>query len=157
MNTTRRPVAPTDWSAALRERGLRVTRQRLAVLEALRGAQHSTAEELRAIAAEHSEGLTQQAVYLILDDLERVGLARRFDAPRAAARYEIRRGDNHHHLLCTRCGAIADVDCVVGAAPCLHPSDDAGFRIESADVVFRGVCADCRRTDADALDATVAS
>ena len=135
--------APTDWSARLREQGLRVTRQRLAVLEALEAHPHATVEELHAHAVASCATLTAQAVYLMLDDLARAELVRRLDAPRSAARFETRVGDNHHHLQCVECGRIVDIDCVVGEAPCLHPSEAHGFALDIADVLFRGRCPAC--------------
>ena len=79
----------------------------------------------------------------ILDDLGRAGLVRRFDAPRTAARFETRIGDNHHHAVCDECGRIEDVDCAVGEAPCLIPEAPRGFAVHTAEVVYRGICADC--------------
>lgn len=143
MEETVHAVSRPDWSVALRERGLRITKQRLAVLGALHEHQHSTVDELHAAASESLPTLTSQAVYLMLDDLIGAGLVRRLDAPRSAARFETRAGDNHHHLLCTSCGRIVDVDCAVGEAPCMHPSDPHGFTVEITDVLFRGRCSDC--------------
>lgn len=137
-----------DWSTVLRERGLRVTKQRLAVLGALQEHQHSTVDELHAAATAELPTLTSQAVYLMLDDLIAAGLVRRLDAPRSAARFETRTGDNHHHLMCTSCGRIVDVDCAVGTAPCMHPTDAHGFTVDVTDVLFRGRCADCLADDA---------
>lgn len=140
-------VTSEDWSAALRERGLRVTKQRLAVLGALHEHQHSTVDQLHAAATVELPTLTAQAVYLMLDDLIAAGLVRRLDAPRQAARFETRADDNHHHLLCSECGRIVDVDCTVGEAPCLHPSNAHGYEIEAADVLYRGRCPDCQTTE----------
>lgn len=137
------PERATDWSAALRERSLRVTKQRLAVLGALERNPHATVDELHEAATRELPTLTSQAVYVMLDDLVAAGIVRRLDAPRSAARFETRVGDNHHHLLCTSCGRIVDVDCAVGEAPCLHPSNAHGFEVEAADVLYRGRCPAC--------------
>jgi Fur family ferric uptake transcriptional regulator len=88
--------------------------------------------------------LSPQAVYGVLKALVATGLARRFEPAGAPALFELRVGDNHHHLVCRSCGAVADVDCAVGAAPCLSPSDAAGFVIDEAEVVFWGLCANCQ-------------
>ncbi len=134
------------WRSSLRRAGLRVTRQRVAVLELLDASPHSSAERIFAAATpQRAElgSLTLQAVYGILDDLGRTGLVRRFDAPRTAARFETRIGDNHHHAVCDECGRIEDIDCAVGEAPCLVPASPSGFAVHTAEVVYRGVCADC--------------
>lgn len=132
-----------DWPARLRERGRRVTRQRVAVLQALDARPHATADDVHADAVREVPGLSLQAVYLMLAELTAAGLLRRFDAPRQPARYETRTGDNHHHLVCDRCGRVEDVDCAIGESPCLTPSETHGFRIEQALVTFIGVCAGC--------------
>ncbi|WP_424464861.1 Fur family transcriptional regulator [Pseudoclavibacter helvolus] len=136
------------WQSVLRRAGLRVTRQRVAVLELLDASPHSSAERIFAAATPlrgELGSLTLQAIYGILDDLGRVGLVRRFDAPRTAARFETRIGDNHHHAVCDSCGRIEDVDCAVGEAPCLVPEAPRGFAVHTAEVVYRGLCADCSR------------
>lgn len=147
-----RAAAPHDWGAELRARGLRVTKQRLAVLGALHANQHSTVDEVHVAAMRELPTLTAQAIYLMLDDLIDAGLVRRLDAPRSAARFETRVGDNHHHLLCTSCGRIVDVDCAVGEAPCIHPDNSHGFEIEAADVLYRGRCPQCAKA-AQGIDA----
>ncbi|PPG38862.1 Fur family transcriptional regulator [Pseudoclavibacter sp. RFBA6] len=134
------------WRSALRDAGLRVTRQRVTVLELLDADPHASAERIFAAATSlraELGSLTLQAVYGILDDLGRTGLVRRFDAPRTAARFETRIGDNHHHAVCDECGRIEDIDCSVGEAPCLVPDAPNGFAVHTAEVVYRGVCADC--------------
>ena len=88
--------------------------------------------------------ISTQAVYDVLEALETTGLVRRIEPAGSPAIFEARVRDNHHHLVCRRCGAVADVDCVVGAAPCLDPSDLGGFAVDEAEIVFWGVCADCR-------------
>jgi len=128
----------------LRSAGLRVTAGRLAILEALDGNPHSDAATLHAVLSGQT---SVQSVHNVLSDLTTAGIIRRIESAGSAARYERRAGDNHHHVVCTMCGAVADVDCVMGDAPCLHPSDAAGFTISTAEVTFRGVCANCSAPD----------
>lgn len=139
----------TQWSEALRERGLRVTRQRLAVLEAVATHPHQPAEAVHAAVARQLPEITVQSVYTVLHDLTAQQLVRRFDPPGAAACYETRTEDNHHHAICTVCGRIEDVDCIHGEAPCLEAPARLGMKIEVADVVFRGVCARCAAQPAE--------
>ena len=134
----------TMWAPRLRDAGLRVTRPRLAVLDALAGHPHADADTLVTVARRVHPTLSPQAVYGVLKALVAVGLARRVEPAGAPALYEVRVGDNHHHLVCRSCGTVADVDCTVGAAPCLSPSDTAGFVVDEAEVVFWGLCPDCR-------------
>jgi Fe2+ or Zn2+ uptake regulation protein len=132
-----------DLEALLRAASLRVTRPRLAVLAALRGHPHvDTDTVIDLVRAEHST-VSHQAVYDVLRVLVDAGLVRRIQPAGATARYECRVGDNHHHVVCRSCGAIADVDCAVGGAPCLSPSDDHGFVVDEAEVVYWGTCPDC--------------
>jgi len=134
----------TDLERELRAAGLRVTSGRIAILEALETHPHSDAETIRrSLTGEHSD-TSIQSVHNVLGDLADAGIIRRIEPAGSAVRYERRVDDNHHHIVCTSCGAIADVDCVVGHAPCLHPSDAAGFAVSSAEVTFWGLCADCR-------------
>lgn len=152
-------TTPHHWPDALRERGLRVTRQRLAVLDAVRQSPHQSAESVHAEVARILPEITVQSVYTMLHDLTAHRLLRRFDPPGSAARYETRTEDNHHHAVCVSCGRIEDVDCVHGAAPCLQPSPGLAMTIETADVIFRGTCDHCaaqqaaehERTSAPAL------
>ncbi|WP_146341365.1 Fur family transcriptional regulator [Nesterenkonia sp. NBAIMH1] len=137
-----------DWPSQLRQRGMRVTRQRLAVLEAVGSQPHQPAEGVHAAVAETLPEITVQSIYTVLHDLTAKELIRRFDPPGAAACYETRTEDNHHHAICTSCGRIEDVDCVHGEAPCLEAPASLGMQIDVADVVFRGVCADCRHRPA---------
>ena len=127
----------------LRDHGLRVTRPRIAVLEVLAEGGHFEVDEIANRVRGRLETVSMQAVYDVLGALARVGLARRIEPAGSPALYERRVGDNHHHVVCRSCGVIADVDCAVGHAPCLHASDDAGFVIDEAEVVFWGLCPDC--------------
>lgn len=136
-------TASTDDGTLLRERGLRVTGARLGVLRALDGHQHSTADDLvRAVRADLGT-VSVQAVYDCLHALTAAGLLRRMEPAGHPARYERRVGDNHHHVVCRGCGAVADVDCTVGAAPCLTPRDTHGFTVDLAEVTFWGLCPTC--------------
>ncbi|MCA0145124.1 Fur family transcriptional regulator [Blastococcus sp. LR1] len=128
----------------LREAGLRVTRPRLAVLGVLADHPHADADTIVTAAREQHPSLSPQAVYGVLKAFVGAGIARRIEPAGAPALFELRVGDNHHHLVCRSCGAIADVDCVVGASPCLKPSDAAGFVVDEAEVVFWGMCRDCQ-------------
>ena len=132
-----------DLEAELRSASLRVTRPRLAVLASLRDHPHvdtDTVIELVRVAQPH---VSHQAVYDVLRALTDAGLVRRIQPAGATARYERRVGDNHHHVVCRSCGAIADVDCAAGHTPCLTASDDHGFVIDEAEVVYWGTCPDC--------------
>ena len=128
----------------LREAGLRVTQQRVAVLDAVRRLPHADTDSLiSAVRAETGE-ISHQAVYDVLRALTEAGIVRKIQPLGTVARYEGRVGDNHHHVVCRSCGAIADIDCVVGEAPCLQPSDAHGFTVDEAEVVFWGMCPTCR-------------
>ncbi|SFR66914.1 Fur family transcriptional regulator, ferric uptake regulator [Agromyces sp. CF514] len=136
----------TTLDSALRSAGLKATAGRVAVLEALDSMAHSDAEQvLRAISRDLPK-TSIQSVHNILADLTAAGLIRRIEPAGSAALYERRIDDNHHHVVCSRCGAVADVDCVVGHAPCLTPSTTSGFAIQTAEVTFWGVCPDCQAT-----------
>lgn len=128
----------------LRSAELRVTSGRVAVLRALEQSPHSTAEQVFELISGALPGTSPQAVYMVLNDLTRAGLTRKFEPAGSAALYERRIGDNHHHLVCESCGAVQDVDCAVGKAPCLTPSGGEGFRVREAEVTFWGVCASCQ-------------
>lgn len=136
------PPAPT--AELLREHGLQVTAQRLAVLRAVHGHAHATADALAESVRGEIGTISRQAVYDVLGAFVERGLVRRIEPSRSPARYEARVADNHHHIICRGCGAIADVDCAVGAAPCLHAADDHGYEIDEAEVVYWGRCPDCR-------------
>ncbi|MEV8214225.1 Fur family transcriptional regulator [Leifsonia sp. NPDC077715] len=128
----------------LRGAGLKVTRGRLAVLEALAQRPHADAETVFGAVLRTLPGTSIQNVHNVLGDLTAAGLLRRIEPAGSAARYERRIGDNHHHVVCTSCGAVADVDCVVGHAPCLHPSEAGGYAIDTAEVTFWGLCPSCQ-------------
>ncbi|GIF75845.1 Fur family transcriptional regulator [Asanoa siamensis] len=131
------------FEGQLRAASLRVTRPRLAVLAALRDHPHVDTEQVIALVRADDPSVSRQAVYDILRALTDAGLVRRIQPAGATARYESRVGDNHHHVVCRSCGAIADVDCAVGHVPCLTASDDRGFVVDEAEVVFWGACPDC--------------
>ncbi|UGT52907.1 transcriptional repressor [Nocardia asteroides] len=136
-----------DARRLLREAGLRVTAPRLAVLNAVAARPHADAEAITAAARAALGTVSTQAVYDVLNACVRVGILRRIEPAGSPARFETRTGDNHHHLVCRSCGAVVDTDCVVGAAPCLQPADDHGFAIDEAEVVFWGLCPDCRNQE----------
>ena len=139
-------VATSDLEQLLRESSLRVTRPRVAVLKAVYAAPHADTDTLiRAVRAELPD-VSHQAVYDVLRAVTTAGLVRRIQPAGSVARYESRVGDNHHHVVCRVCGSIADVDCAVGHAPCLTASDDHGFVVEEAEVVYWGTCPDCAAT-----------
>ena len=133
----------SDFVAQLRAASLRVTRPRLAVLAALRDHPHVDTDTVYALVREVLPTVSRQAVYDVLHALTTARLVRRIEPAGATARYESRVGDNHHHVVCRSCGVIADVDCAVGHAPCLTTSDDHGFVIDEAEVVYWGFCPDC--------------
>ncbi len=128
----------------LREVGLRVTRPRAAVLSAVHAHPHADTESILGVVRRDHGDVSHQAVYDVLRALTQTGLVRRIQPTGSVARYEARVGDNHHHAVCRTCGTIADVDCAVGDAPCLTASDDAGFAIDEAEVIYWGQCQHCR-------------
>jgi Fur family ferric uptake transcriptional regulator len=132
-----------DFEAQLRAVSLHVTRPRLAVLAALRDHPHSDTETVIALVRAEQPRVSHQTVYDVLRVLTEAGLVRRIHPAGATARYESRVGDNHHHVVCRSCHAIADVDCAVGDAPCLTASDDHGFVVDEAEVVYWGTCPGC--------------
>ena len=127
----------------LRESDLRVTRPRLAVLRVVQTLPHADTDSILDAVRQELPAVSHQAVYDSLHTLTSVGLVRRIQPSRSVARYESRVGDNHHHVVCRSCGAIADVDCAMGEAPCLAPSDDRGFSIDEAEVIYWGLCPEC--------------
>ena len=135
-----------DPIAALRDAGLRVTGPRVAVLRALQAHPHADTDTLADAARIELGAVSTQAVYDVLRALTEAGIARRIEPAGSPARFELRVGDNHHHVVCRGCGAVADVDCAVGHRPCLTASDDHGFVIDEAEVTYWGLCPDCSAT-----------
>lgn len=144
-----------ETESALRAAGLRVTRPRVAVLEAVHDQPHADTDAVLRLARARLGDVSHQAVYDVLRVLTTAGLVRRIQPPGSVARYEARVGDNHHHLLCRSCGAIADVDCAVGEAPCLTAADDRGFTIDEAEVVYLGLCPTCSTTPPEEMQQRV--
>jgi Fur family transcriptional regulator, stress-responsive regulator len=132
-----------DLASTLRDAALRVTRPRLAVLAAVHEHPHADTDSIRHAARSESGDISHQAVYDVLRTLTDAGLVRRIQPTGSVARYEARVGDNHHHVVCRTCGAITDVDCAVGESPCLTASDDAGYQIDEAEVIYWGRCPAC--------------
>ncbi|WP_044485698.1 Fur family transcriptional regulator [Mycobacterium colombiense] len=139
-----------DYADRLRRADLRVTRPRVAVLEVVDANPHADTETIFSAVRVGLPDVSRQAVYDVLNALTAVGLVRRIQPLGMVARYESRVGDNHHHVVCRSCGIIADIDCAVGDAPCLTPSDDDnvldGFVLDEAEVIYWGLCADCSTT-----------
>jgi Fur family transcriptional regulator, stress-responsive regulator len=132
-----------DAERLLREAELRVTAPRTAVLAAVHDHPHADTDSLIGVVRERLGAVSHQAVYDVLRALTEAGLVRRIQPAGSVARYEARVGDNHHHVVCRSCGAVADVDCAVGYTPCLTAADDAGFTIDEAEVVYWGQCPAC--------------
>ena len=132
-----------DHAAALRGVDLRVTRPRLAVLEAVGTHPHADTDTVFGLVRTDLPDVSRQAVYDVLAALTAAGLIRRIQPSGSVSRYEARVGDNHHHIVCRGCGAIADVDCAVDYTPCLTASDDNGFVIDEAEVIYWGHCPEC--------------
>ena len=132
-----------DPAELLRQRGIQVTAQRLAVLRAVSGHPHITADAVADAVRAEIGAISLQSVYDALNVLVTGKLLRRIQPAGSAARFEDRVGDNHHHLICRVCGHVVDVDCAAGAAPCLTAADDQGFEIDSAEVTYWGVCPAC--------------
>jgi len=135
-----------DYSskAALREVGLRVTAPRVAVLDVLVEHPHATADRVAQLVGAKLGKVSKQAVYDVLAACVDAGLVRRIEPAESPALFETRTGDNHHHLVCRACRLITDVDCATDARPCLTPSDDAGYALDEAEVVFWGLCPTCQ-------------
>ena len=133
----------SDFELMLRAAALRVTRPRLAVLAAVHAQPHADTDSIIGLVRRDLGVVSHQAVYDVLRALTDAGLVRRFQPMGSVARYEPEAGDNHHHVVCRTCGAIADVDCATGYAPCLTPPDDSGYRIGKAEVIYWGHCPDC--------------
>lgn len=129
----------------LRQHGLHVTAQRLAVLRAVSGSPHITADGVAEAASAEIGAISRQAVYDALGVLVEKGLLRRIQPSGSPARFETRVADNHHHLICRECGNVVDVDCAVGDAPCLTPSESMDYVVDEAEVIYWGRCPECRR------------
>ena len=133
----------TDPAELLRQNGVPITAQRLAVLRAVSDRLHGTADAIAAEVRAKIGAISRQAAYDALGMLARKGLIRRIQPAGSPALYENRVGDNHHHVICRTCGKTADVDCAVGKTPCLIAADAAGFQIDEAEVIYWGTCPDC--------------
>jgi len=140
----------SDPGTLLRERGLRVTAQRLAVLRAVSTTPHVTADTVAETVRGELGSISVQGVYDSLAVLTENGFLRRIEPAGSPARYEDRVADNHHHLICRACGQMVDVDCAVGDAPCLSAADDAGYEIDEAEVIYWGRCPDCAAANTQA-------
>ena len=132
-----------DPADLLRQHGIQVTAQRLAVLRAVAGQPHITADGVAEVVRAEIGAISRQSVYDALGLLAEKGLLRRIQPVGSPARFETRVGDNHHHLICRICGRVVDVDCAVGSAPCLTAADGQGFEIDEAEVAYWGRCPDC--------------
>jgi Fur family ferric uptake transcriptional regulator len=137
------PVSP-EPAALLREHGIQVTAQRLAVLRAVSASPHLTADSVADSVRAQIGAISRQAVYDALGVLVERGIIRRIQPAGSPARYEDRVGDNHHHLVCRTCARLVDVDCAVGETPCLVPLDDGNFVVDEAEVIYWGTCPGCR-------------
>jgi Fur family ferric uptake transcriptional regulator len=137
------PGVITDPAELLRQRGIQVTAQRLAVLRAVAAQPHVTADAVAEAVRAEIGAISIQSVYDALSVLVAEGLLRRIQPAGSPARFEDRVGDNHHHLICRSCGDMIDVDCAVGIAPCLTAAEDRGYEIDEAEVVYWGRCPDC--------------
>lgn len=133
----------TSSAQILRDHGVQVTAQRIAVLQAVAARPHVTADVVAEMARGEIGAISKQSVYDALGTLVDAGIVRRIEPAGSPARYETRVGDNHHHLVCRDCGRVVDVDCAVGATPCLTAADAAGYAIDEAEVTFWGTCPDC--------------
>jgi Fur family transcriptional regulator, stress-responsive regulator len=136
-------ATPLEHDALLRQHGLQVTAQRLAVLRAVSDRSHSTADDIDKVVRAEIGAISRQAVYDALAVLTEKGLLRRIQPAGSPARYEDRVGDNHHHIVCRGCGAMGDVDCAVGHTPCLTAADDLGYDVDEAEVIYLGRCPTC--------------
>jgi len=137
------PDAASSAPAALRAAGLKVTESRAAVYEVLRDMPHASADDVFGVIAQRMPRTSRQSVYNALSDFADAGLVRRIEPAGRPMLFELRVSDNHHHLVCTSCGAVVDVDCAIGAAPCLEPSDTHGFILATAEVTYWGLCPAC--------------
>jgi Fe2+ or Zn2+ uptake regulation protein len=147
------PVEPTGHVSAepadvLRDHGLQVTAQRLAVLRAVAARPHTTANDVAEAVRDQIGAISRQSVYDALTVLAEHDIIRRIQPAGSPTRYEDRVGDNHHHLVCRNCDRLVDVDCAVGDSPCLTPVDDGEFDVHEAEVIYWGVCPDCQTSTA---------
>ena len=154
MDNTARVTTTTELEPLLREAGLRVTRPRTAVLAAVRTHPHADTDSILAAVRTELPTVSHQAVYDVLRALTGARLVRRIQPAGSVARYEARVGDNHHHIVCRSCGAIADVDCAVGEAPCLVASHHHGFEVDEAEVTYWGPCPRCSATTSSSAAAS---
>ena len=146
MHKTRDVPTTAELERLIREAALRVTRPRVAVLTAVHEHPHADTDSIINVVRTDLTEVSHQAVYDVLKALTTAGLLRKIQPAGSVARYEARIGDNHHHVVCRSCGTIADVDCAVGETPCLTASDDNGFAIDEAEVVYWGLCPACTAT-----------
>ncbi len=147
-------VTRSDAEQLLRAAALRVTRPRVEVLTTVHAHPHADTDALIAAVRAELPDVSHQAVYDVLRALTTAGLLRRIQPAHSVARYEARVSDNHHHAVCRSCGAIADVDCSVGPAPCLTPSDHHGFVVDEAEVIYWGLCPECAQSRTDEVSVT---
>ncbi|MBY6679500.1 transcriptional repressor [Rhodococcus sp. BP-316] len=133
----------SNYPEMLRGAALRVTRPRLAVLDAVHEHPHADTDTVYGAVRATLPDVSRQAVYDVLHALTTAGLVRRIQPSGSVSRYESRIGDNHHHVVCRACGTIADVECAVGEAPCLTPSESHGFVVDEAEVIYWGLCENC--------------
>jgi len=143
QNLTQHQIVRADPAQILREHGVQVTAQRLAVLRAVAGQPHCMADDVAEAVRAEIGAISRQAVYDALGILAEKGLIRRIQPAGSPALYEDRVGDNHHPLICRTCGKTVDVDCAIGAAPCLTAADASGYQIDEAEVIYWGTCPDC--------------
>lgn len=135
----------SDFESILRGSSLKVTRPRVSVLSTVYAHPHADTNSIIGLVRKDLGDVSQQTVYDVLEALTTAGLTRRIQPPGSVARYESRVADNHHHIVCRSCGAIADVDCAVGEAPCLTAAEDHGYAIDEAEVVYWGTCPECMK------------
>ena len=146
QNSANTTVMSDDSAALLRQHGLQVTSQRLAVLRAVSVRPHGTADDVAEVVRAEIGAISRQAVYDALGILSDKGLIRCIQPAGSSTRYEDRVGDNHHHLICRTCARLVDVDCAVGTTPCLTAADNSGYEIDEAEVVYWGRCPECLAT-----------
>ena len=140
--------ATVGWPDRLREAGLRVTQPRLAVLGIVHAEPHLSADQVTERVRSELGAVSTQAIYDALNTLTQRGILRCFEPAGSSMRFELSTGDNHHHLVCRRCGLVADVPCAQGSMPCDVPEDTAGFVVDEAEVTYWGCCASCLGNDA---------